>query len=142
MHQREHSLNKIHKGTIWSIPVMTICVLMFAVLVFLVGVMPVHAETMDEAGSCQPYPGHNQAPAPLCCYIADYPVSYSCTINVLPSPNRLTLAEVSPFMAPRTDYSLARQKPLGRDMIQGLFLPSGADFRCRNSLESEEPPLF
>ncbi len=118
-----------------------ICLLICIVIVSLFGATPVSAESMEMTGHCQPY--QDKASFPLCCLNSNYPLAYSSVVNTLPSPNRLAASKVIQLIElanQACDSTLAQQSSFQRYTSQGRLHPPGSDYRCRNSLESEEPP--
>ncbi|MBM2824980.1 MAG: hypothetical protein HW402_644 [Dehalococcoidales bacterium] len=123
--------------------VRAICLLVFIAIVLLIGATPVSAVAMDGAGGCPPTHGQAKASVPLCCVTPDCPLAHSITANVLPSHNHLTLSKVVHIRLTAnqlTESSFDRKRLSQRDTPQAILRPPGDGYRCRNSLNSEEPP--
>jgi hypothetical protein len=112
----------------------------------LIGTTPVSAQPMEMgiAGHCQSNPAHNYAPMPLCCLTPDGPLTHTFAVVVQPSPNSFTLSKAVNMV--RLSAALLPDSSINRNLSQRnspveTLRPPGVDFRCRNSLNSEEPPL-
>ena len=125
-----------------------ICLVILMVVVLLTGATPVSAQSMDMtgAGSCAPSPSPAQASVPACCITPDCPLTYSTTANLPPAPGQLSLSKVVQFvrlpasLLPDSSFNYANLSQ--QVTCQSILQPRGADFRCRSSLQSEEPPLI
>lgn len=124
------------------------CLLILIVTVLLTGATPVIAHSMDMAGagSCHPAPGNDIASLPLCRVTTDCPLARTVTANLPPSPDQLNLSKLIQMVSlpsNRPHQSSSYQKaPCQQDTSQSIPYPPGADCPCRNSLQSEEPPLI
>ena len=124
-----------------------ICLVILTVMVLLTGATPVSAHSMNNqgAGNCEPSPNPAQASVPACCVTPDCPLAYSTTANLPPSPNQIALGKAVQMVRlpasvlPDSSFDCAQLSQ--QDTCQSILHPPGADFRCRNSLNSEEPPL-
>ncbi len=130
-------------GATQSRMIKTICLLLFVAIVLLIGVTPASAESADRAGDCQSA-GQKQAPVPPCCVTPACPLYHSITANVPPVPNQPALSKVIHLvrlptsLLPDSWFDLKRPPP--RHTLQRIPHPPGDDYRCRDSLNSEEPP--
>ena len=124
-----------------------ICLVILLVIMLFTGATPVSAQSMDMAGagSCHHSPGNDMASLPLCCITADCPLSHTITASLPPSPNQITLSKVIQLgrlnASPSGESSFDLNSPSRLDSPRQIPRPPGADYRCRNSLSSEEPPL-
>jgi|GEM_PF-6259799 len=123
-----------------------ICLVILIVMVLLTGATPVTAHAMDGASTCPASSSHENAPLPACCVTPDCPLAYSTTANLPPAPGHLTLSKVVHFVrlpasvTPQSSFDL--KSPCAQNTPQSISPPPGANCLCRNSLQSEEPPLY
>ncbi len=121
-----------------------VCLAVLLAMVLLIGVTPVSAQPMAAEDSCDSFVGHSPAPVPSCCVTA-CPLGGSGAALVPPSTNSAT--DSRSVLPVRLSDDPAPEAPVGQtsvspgDMSQALA-PPGDEFRCRDCLKSEEPPLI
>lgn len=123
----------------------SVCLLMFILIVLFLGTAPVHAKAMETTDNCGSVTGQDKTPVPLCCLTSDCPLADASAINSLPCPERLAFKKsILPVrfpidLASKASFNLKLYTPQ-KSFPQNLHPPDDI-FCCRNSLESEEPPL-
>lgn len=123
-----------------------ICLPVLVVVVLLLGVTPVSAQTEEMEHDCSSYIGQGRASVPSCCVTADCPLSGPVTASVAPSPGRLVQGKAVQPVRPRASVDPApclNGEWAGKGgQPPDLPGPSSDEFRCRDCLKSEEPPLI
>ena len=123
-----------------------ICILILMVMVLLAGATPIAAHSMDMEGTeACPSSSPAQTSAPSCCVIQDCPLTNAATAILPLSTGQLTQSkdiqavQLNANLVPQS--SCDQNQSCQQSTYQSIPRPPGADYPCRNSLQSEEPPL-
>lgn len=124
-----------------------ICLVLFITVLLLVGATPVSASSsITSIPDCQSITCGETTTAPLCCINANCLVAHNVMVNIAPpcriSPNINEICQVSlPASAENGAFVFNDIKPTEIGPNQNSPPNSGVNYRCRNCLTQEEPPL-
>src|SRR3989304_4153437 len=126
--------------------VKAVCLVILLVMVLFTGTTPVSAQSMAGMGNCASSPSPAQASVPLCCVTPDCPLVHTITAGLPPAPSQITISKVLQSVKiganlPSESSCSLNQAPQ-QDTTQAIPRSPGANCPCRNSLQSEDPPLI
>jgi hypothetical protein len=126
-----------------------ICLVILIVTVLLTGATPVAAQSMDMSASpahtCDQAAPQPHATVPPCCVIQDCQFAHSITASLPAANSRIPSGKV--IHAVRLAANVPPQSSCGlnaacqQNSPHTIASSPGANCPCRNSLQSEEPPL-